>query len=391
MITRLQVRNFKSLRDIDLSLGPLNALVGPNMSGKSNVLDVFTFLRQVFFPEASTTGISYALAQRGGVNEVLWKGGEEKLIAIALEAVDEDKPTAKYKYSLEFLAGTGDYVTVQNESLKICLLEREVELIRREQSHVQLFNADGKAAGGVGQYGVSGMQYAPPDWDGYRFMQWVGRWRFYHLIPPEMKERSSVSVGQGLTSNGDNLSSWLLWLQSHSPEAFFKLNEVLHDLFPEITQIRPIPAQDGKVHLTATEKGLKRPTFVWGLSDGFLALTALLSLIYAPPELSWTLSCIEEPENHLHPRLLETLVGLLRQVRQEIKDSNGALSQILVTTQSPYLVNQFSLDEILWVERKNGETAVHRPANKVHLKKLVEEKDFGLGELMFTGVLGDDK
>lgn len=83
MITRLQVRNFKSLRGIDLPLGPLNVLVGPNMAGKSNILDVFRFLHQTFFPEAGTEGVWFALAQRGGVNEVLWKGGrvEQRTLA----------------------------------------------------------------------------------------------------------------------------------------------------------------------------------------------------------------------------------------------------------------------------------------------------------------------
>jgi len=58
MITRLQVRNFKSLRDIDLELGPLNVLVGPNMSGKSNILDALRFLREIFFPEGA--GLAWA-------------------------------------------------------------------------------------------------------------------------------------------------------------------------------------------------------------------------------------------------------------------------------------------------------------------------------------------
>jgi predicted ATPase len=391
MITRLQVRNFKSLREIDLSLGPLNVLVGPNMSGKSNILDVFRFLHQVFFPEAGTAGVLYALAQRGGVNEVLWKGGDDKLITISLEGVDDIDPGTIYIYSLELIAGSGDFVTTQNESLQLQRSGKGVDLILRQEGATKFKNADGKVVGGIGSPGVSALQYASPDWDGYRFGQWVKLWRFYHLLPPAMKQPSLMSLGQVLMPNGDNLSSWLMWLQANSPEAFVRLNEVLHDLFPEVTQVRTIPTPDGKVHLATSEKGLKRPTAVWQASDGFLALTALLSLIYVPPGLSGTLFCIEEPENHLHPRLLETLVGLLRQVRQEVLDSKGSLSQIVLTTQSPYLVDQFSLDEIVWVERKNGETIVSRPADKVHLKKLIEDKDLGLGDLMFTGVLGEEE
>jgi predicted ATPase len=391
MITRLQVRNFKSLRDIDLSLGPLNVLVGPNMSGKSNILDVFRFLHEVFFPEAGTAGVLYALAQRGGVNEVLWKGGDDKLITMSLEGVDDADPGTKYRYSLELIAGSGDFVATQNESLQLLRSGSEIDLIHREQGMVELKNADGKSVGNFGSSGISTLQYAPPNWDGYRFNQWVKLWRFYHLVPPSMKQPSLMSLGQVLLPNGDNLSSWLMWLQANSPEAFVRLNEVLHDLFPEVTQVRTIPTPDGKVHLATSERGLKRPTAVWQASDGFLALTALLSLIYVPPGLSGTLFCIEEPENHLHPRLLETLVGLLRQVRQEVLDSKGSLSQIVLTTQSPYLVNQLFVDEIIWIEKRDGETKAYRPADKGHLRKLIEDKDLGLGDLMFTGALGEEE
>jgi len=393
MITRLQVRNFKSLRDIDLSLGSLNVLVGPNMSGKSNILDVFRFLYQVFFPEAGTQGISYALAQRGGVNEVLWKGGDDKLIEINLEGSDQTDPNTKFKYGLQLIAGAGDFVTTQKESLKLLRSGREIDLIVQEQtgSFLQLKNADGKDAGNVGSSGVSAMQYAPPNWDGHRLSEWFKTCRFYHLVPPLMKQPSLMSLGQVLMPNGDNLSAWLMWLQTNSPEAFGRLNEVLRDLFPDLMQLRTIPTPDGRVHLATTERGLKRPTTVWQTSDGFLTLTALLSLIYVPAELSGTLFCIEEPENHLHPRLLETLVALLRQVRQEMLDSKEPLAQIILTTQSPYLVDKFSLDEIAWIEKKNGETKSYRPADKHHLKKLIENKELGLGDLVFSGALGEER
>jgi predicted ATPase len=183
-----------------------------------------------------------------------------------------------------------------------------------------------------------------------------------------------------------------MWLQAHSPEGFERISEVLHDLFPEVIRINAIPTSDDKAYLTSRESGLKRPVKLWQMSDGFLALTALLSLIFAPPELAGTLYCVEEPENHLHPRLMETVVSLLRQVRQEVRDSKQHPTQILITTQSPYLVNHFSLDEVIWIQKKNGETKASRPSSKTDLKKLVEDKELGLGDLMmYAGVLGDEK
>jgi len=393
MITRLRVRNFKSLRDIDLPLGPLNVLVGPNMAGKSNILDVLRFLFQVFFPEANTLGIGYALAQRGGPSEVLWKGGEDKLMGIALEGVDDDEPGTNYKYELQLIVGAGNFVAVQNESLKLLRGGKEIDLLRQEGGSHRLANADGKDLGSVPSSGasVSALQYARPDWDGYKLHEWVRGWRFYHLVPPVMRQQSQIASGQLLTPGGDNVSAWLMWIQTHSPEAFGRINEVLRDLFPEIIHARTIPTRFNTVQLEISEKVLAQPTTGLQASDGLLVLLALLSLIYVPPELSGTLFCIEEPENHLHPKLLETLVALLRQVRQEILDSKKHLTQIIITTHSPYLVDQMSLDEVIWIEKKDGQTRAYRPADKEHLKKLVEDKELGIGDLMFAGALGEEK
>src|SRR5712692_10811699 len=134
MITRLQVRNFKSLREIDIQLRAINVLVGPNMAGKSNILDVFRFLHDVFFPKPGFDGVSLALAQRGGVNEVLWKGGDDRLITIALEASDPAKGgSTTYRYELQLIAGIGDYVTTQHESLKLIQAGVEHDLIALKQ------------------------------------------------------------------------------------------------------------------------------------------------------------------------------------------------------------------------------------------------------------------
>jgi predicted ATPase len=362
------------------------------MAGKSNILDVLKFLYQVFFPEPGTEGITYALAQRGGPSEVTWKGGQEQLISVTLECVDDTEPDSNYKYELQLITGAGDFVTVQNESLKLSRGDKEIDLLHQEGGSRRFANADGKDMGNLPspRATASAFQYPRSDWDGWKLRQWVWGWRFYHLVPPAMKQATQMASGQVLAPGGDNLSAWVMWILSHSPEAFGRINEVLRDLFSDLVQVRPIPMRDGKVHLEFLEKALRQPTIALEASDGLLVLVALLSLIYVPPELSGTLFCIEEPENHLHPRLLETLVALLRQVRQEIVDSKKRLTQIIITTQSPYLVDQMSLDEVIWIEKKDGETRAYRPADKAHLKKLVEDKALGIGDLMFTGALGEE-
>ena len=394
MITRLHVRNFKSVKELDLRFGPINVLVGPNMTGKSNILDVFRFLHDLLSGERNIKGLNFALTQRGGVNEILWKGGKEKVITFALEATGEPlHPRTTYKYEVQILAGAGDYATVHYESLRLATEEIDHELLALQQGgFTQYKNADGQELGGVGTSGATALENAFPRWDGYRFYEIVKQWRFYHLVPGSMKEPSKMASGRILDQpGGDNLSAWLMWLQTHSPDVFAKINEVLRDLLPGVLQVRTIPTQDGNVHLSVNEKGLNQPTGVWQASDGFLALIALLSLIYGPPDLNGTLCCIEEAENHLHPRLLETLVKLLRQVQQAMRDSDRPQSQFIFTTQSPYFLDQFSLDEVFWIEKENGETKAPRPASKEHLRKLVEDKDLGLGERMYTGALGKER
>jgi len=314
-------------------------------------------------------------------------------MSLAVEVGEDVPPSRRFNYELEITAGAGGYESLSRESLRLKLFGpgEEPELTVQRQGISWIKNADGRELGGVGSSGDTALRHASPSWDGYAFQQLIKNWRFFHLIPPGMKKSGPVREGRTLARDGHNLSAWLMWLQAHSAEAFGRVGEVLRDLFPEIISLRAKPTEDDRAYLAVREKGLGRDTPGFQLSDGFLVLAALLSLIYAPPELAGTLVCIEEPENHLHPSLMETLVALLRQVRQEVTDAKRAPTQFIITTQSPYLVDQFSLDEVIWVEKKEAETKISRPANKEYLRKLVEDKDLGLGDLMYTGALGDEK
>ena len=386
MITRIRVRNFKSLRDVDFSLGTLNVLVGPNMGGKSNVLDLFRFLYDCWFPPAATFGPGNALTRRQGIDEVLWKGGQDKLLSIDVEF--SDPKLRKFEYGIEILGGAGGYFTIQREALILRDGEREHELIARDENGRWLTNVEGSKLGWV-QAERSGMELAPPNWDGYPLKDFAQNWRYHQLVPAVMKQANQMTAGNVLDFHGNNLSAWLMWLQTRSPQTFGRIVEVMRDVFPELRELLTWPTQQGTVYVTSQEQGLLRATPLFQMSDGELVFLAYLSLVLAPDELGGTLFFIEEPENHLHPRLFETLIRLLRQTQQARQDRGELLSQVICTTHSPLMLNQMTLDEILWVEKRNGATNVFKPNDKPHLRQLVENEDLGLGDLMFAGALGE--
>lgn len=388
MLTRLQARNFKSLRNLDLSLSLNNVLVGPNMGGKSNLLDALHFLNECWFPQSGTFGPVNALVRRGGIDEVLWKGGNEKLLCVGVEFTDPARPDRSFRYGIELVGSPTGYVNIQTERLVLIEGEKQFPLIMRESQGRWLVNADGQRLFTV-EVERSAMELAPQNWDGYPLRAFAQNWRYYNLVPSLMRQLNPVGAGGTLDAHGQNLSAWLMWLQTRAPDNFSRIAEVARDVFPDIRRLLTWPTQAGTVYLASEEETLSRPTPLLQMSDGELTFIAFLSLLCAPDDMGGTLFLIEEPENHLHPRLLETLVALLRQIQQETLDRNVPPSQIMLTTHSPYLLDQMNLEEILWIEKKGGATVVVRPSDKAHLRRLVEDKSLGLGDLMLTGALGE--
>src|SRR5271157_5406100 len=134
MIRNLRVHNFKSMKDLSVDLGGLNALVGPNMSGKSNLLDVFRFLSRTASPPSPSYGLPSALLSVGnGFGETTWKGGDSNLISISLEGDHwpsvPSEEGAKWNYRLEIVGGQYGQVRVQDESLRLSTAEGEADLI----------------------------------------------------------------------------------------------------------------------------------------------------------------------------------------------------------------------------------------------------------------------
>lgn len=387
MIKRLRVTNYLSLKDVDLELRGRNTLVGPNMSGKSNIIDCFKFLVHM-----ALTGLTKAFLDRGGFQEVLWKGGyddDQISFQLVFHIPGREKDLEKsYEYELVVVGSATGLISVEKESLLVKSGRTTSTLVDLRHGRGRIAHADGSIITEQPlDSSKSVLEYKIPGWEGTIVKDFVSSWRFYRLIPALMKQANAAISQSFLTESGDNLSSWLMTLQSSYPEDFRLLKQTATDVLPGLEEILTPPTQFATTYLTTREKHLKRPITIWRMSDGQLNFLALLSLIFCPLALGSPLYCVEEPENHLQPKMVETLVEVLAQ-RQQGLGSNAA--QIITTTHSPHLVDRLSLDELIVVEKINGATRCTRPSSKTHLVNLLQREDVGLGELWYSGALSGD-
>lgn len=383
MIKKLRVRNFLSLKEADLDLGPRSFLVGPNRSGKSNLVDCLRFLTSMTF-----SGLKKAFMDRNGFNEVVWKGPGASRIFLGLtyEVPEHLSPIKKqYQYELSILGSPTDLIVVETEKLDVVIGNERTTLIDLKNGQGKLLHLNGQnAIVAPIDPSSSALEFNVPNWEATTFKLLVSMWRFYRLIPQLMKQPNAVVRQHFLNENGDNLSSWLMTIQTAHPDEFKRIKQVAVDVLPGFQEILTPPTQFATTYVSTRERGLQRPITSWRMSDGELAFLALLSLIFAPGELGAPLYCVEEPENYLHPRLIEVLAKILIQRQRELAPR---IAQIVATTHSTWLLNQFGLDELIAVVKKEGATSFRRPGSREYLKKILESGDLDIGDLFYSGAL----
>ncbi|MCK4728419.1 MAG: AAA family ATPase, partial [Desulfobacterales bacterium] len=330
--------------------------------------------------------------KRGGFSEILWKGIEEGQISFFVTgevASNKDESPTTYDYEISLVGsartGAGAFV-IEKETLKGCDEGGEYVLADFRNGQGKGLQKDGSVAFEAAEpSNKSFLEYSIPGWEGMVIKDSISLSRFYRLIPFAMRQSNIVSEQLFLTEHGDNLSAWLLTLQTRHRDEYRRLEQAIQDVLPDIKEVLTPPTQTGTTYVLMREKHLKRPISLWRMSDGALQFLSLLSLIFAPAELGAPLFCIEEPENHLHPRMLESLVELQLQRQHEF---GSEAAQVVVTTHSPHLVDMVTLEDLVVVEKEKGATHCVRPASKKHLRDLLEREELGLGDLWYSGALG---
>ena len=175
-----------------------------------------------------------------------------------------------------------------------------------------------------------------------------------------------------LRSDGSNLAAYLYFLKVRHPSEYRLILRTVQLVAPFLDDflLEPRNVAPDFIRLEWRHKNSDQYFDVSSLSDGTLRFIVLATLMLQPAELRPSIILIDEPELGLHPHAITLLASLIKQAAVD--------TQVIVSTQSPRLVDHFEPEDILVAERVNGATTLRR-LEREPLKAWLE--DYSLGEL----------
>ena len=366
----LRIRNFKAVVDSKtVKLGPLTAFIGNNGAGKSSLIEALETYQAIV-----RDGLDLAMQRWLGIEHVRHKAQEAKermgqlVNPISFELALGESPRKVRRLAM----------TVNNDPAANHMLIASERLTRLDGTWTE--RSPGGALQSYGP-GRSMLPYAL-DEDLVRAADEVLAWQFLTLSPERMglpvpQQRTKGAVR--LANDGSNVADFLLDLRRQDANAFNGIVETMAFVLPYAKDIQPTLTSseiERKAWLQLSEDTFKVPG--WLLSTGTLRMLALLALLRhpSPPPLI----VVEEIENGLDPRSIHLIV-------EEIRSAVLAgVTQVVVTTHSPYLLDLLTLEHLVVVERDGeGHPRFIRPADHKNLQAWAQE--FAPGKLYTMGNL----
>ena len=377
MIRRVFIKGYKSLRDVDLILSPLTVIIGPNASGKSNLLDALGLLSRIVtsrtirdaFDEHRGLPLESFFVPPGGLEELLHQETLQFTLGVDVElspdvvdhteklihdmraglpgqdSIDRSNRTKRvgeqylrYEITTEFYTPTGQ-LRVADE--RLIALRKDGKPKGSRKPFLELDNAndrlvlrmEGQAHPSYHDVGldhalVSTSLYPPHYPHITAFTEELRRWRFYYLDPGVMRQESALKTVDSLDADGRDLSAFYHTLNDQHPEQFKGISDALPLAIPSAEAIETERTQEGFIRLIYRDGETKYSSRV--ISDGTLRVLGLFAILSQYNKAS-TIG-FEEPENGVHPRRLSIIARLLENT--VLRDSHV---QVLVTTHSPRL------------------------------------------------------
>lgn len=360
-ISALSIEGFKSIKRLrDFELRPLNVLIGANGAGKSNFVGFFHFVHELMAER-----LQLEVGKSGGMQACLYLG---------------PKVTSKLACRIRFGA-YGYAFTLVPAAGGSLVFEFEDEQTM-SSAHVK-HDTDGNPLGS-GHPETRIREAMARSSEAQDIHRTVSSWRVYHFddtseLAP-VRHPGPINHDEYLHRDAGNLAAFLFRVRQTAPAVYARVRDVVRLAAPffDDFKLRPIPENPEMIKLEWLQRGTEYPLLASQLSDGTLRFICLATALLQPDFVFRPSMFFDEPELGLHPYALTLLASLFRQAAQP----NG---QVVVSTQSAQLLNEFDPEDVVVVERTQGQSVFRR----LDSSQLSEWRDeYTLGDLWQKNVLG---
>lgn len=424
-IEGFHVKNFRALKDVTLGrlwnsrgqeepLTPMTAVIGKNGVGKSTLFDAFGFLA-----DALKFGVEEACDARGrgGFERIRTQGQTGPIEFEVYYKEDGNARPITYEVAIDIDKTGRPYV--QKERLRqrrkgqkhgwpfsfLVLNNGKGVVWKGDQEGKQIDEEDSFDLVGLMEALKSGVSREEPketevvELDDLRklgiatlgslkqhprisvFRRFIEGWYLSYFTPDAARSLPLAGPQKHLNIHGDNLGNVVQFMEREHPKRFQTILERIAKKIPGINKIDTEKTNDGRLLLRFNDQGFQDPFYSQQMSDGTLKVFAYLLLLEdpAPPPFL----CIEEPENGLYHKLLETLATEFREQATGKKDA----SQFFVTTHQPYFVDALDPSEVWVLEKGNDGFSKIMRANKIQFIQNMVDEGQPLGALWYSDYL----
>ena len=381
LIRRIGIEGFRRLKNVDLEMRPMMAMIGANGVGKSSFMDALSLLA------ASARGsLNQHLNELGGISSVITRGGSDDITLRAeLELLDKEP----LKYTLRVTNKSLSYYISQES------LEQTVEGTPIPFKHIGSMQesapfVDSKISESPPPYLESKLQETResllsqvprrPDKSHYckRTLSSVAK---YHIM--DVGQRAPVKLPQQLRpvtspgQNGEDLAPFLYNLRETNHDRYEAVEDSMKVAFPGFESLSFPVIATGMISMTWRDKAFKAPLYMHELSEGTLRFLWLVSLLQSP-DLP-TITMIDEPEVSVHPELLSLLADLMREA--------SLRTHIVVATHSDRLVGFLKPKEVVVMDINEEDGAAAMTwGDELDLEGWLDE--YSLDEVWQMGIMG---
>ena len=367
-IESISIRGFRSLADVSISdFSNVTVMIGSNGSGKSNIIRFFEMLRWML----KLRRLEEFVARQGGADDQLFGGSKRTSSIEATVGLRTETGECKYGFALDY--AQPDRFTIANESIawenrgEQPKEWQSLSNLRRESGILEDLQDNGEVR--FSDRHILTMMRLITDHQAYQFHDTSDT--------SNMKISWDLEDNHRLHGNGGNLAAVLYLLEQEDVRRFDLICRHIGRVLPKFDRF-VIEDSYGKVLLRWKAKWSDKTFGAHLTSDGSLRFFALVTLLNLPPEMLPSVILLDEPELGLHPAAIGLVAGMIEQLSHD--------KQIIVATQSPLLVDEFALDEIIVLDLEDGQTKL-RKLNADDYQVWLEQ-DYTPSQLWQKNVLG---